>query len=63
AIGEPADRLAPYLRLPGRLWLTQTHLDLELSVDQIALPIRLAGLDANPGWVPALGRVVSIHFR
>ncbi|HLO03158.1 MAG TPA: hypothetical protein VK191_08625, partial [Symbiobacteriaceae bacterium] len=46
AIGEPADRLAPYLRLPGRLWLTQTHLDLELSVDQIALPIRLAGLDA-----------------
>lgn len=63
AIGAPPDQLAPYLQIRGRLWLTETHLDLELSIEEIRLPIRLAGLDANPGWVPALRRVVSFHFR
>ena len=25
--------------------------------------IRMAGLDRDPGWVPAAGRVISFHFE
>jgi hypothetical protein len=28
----------------------------------VRLPVRLAGLDINPGWVPWLGRVVTFHY-
>ena len=27
-----------------------------------AVPVRLAGLDINPGWLPWLGRVVQFHY-
>ena len=33
-----------------------------MDLDQIDIAVRLAGLDANPGWVPALGRVVTFSF-
>ncbi len=47
----------------GRLTCTATHVDLHMSMDQIDIAVRLAGLDANPGWVPALGRVVTFFFE
>jgi hypothetical protein len=31
-------------------------------MNAIRLPVRLAGLDINPGWLPWLGRVVSFHY-
>lgn len=46
----------------GRLYLTSTHVDLVMPMQEISVPVRLAGLDANPGWVPELGRVVTFHF-
>lgn len=46
----------------GRLEWTATHVDLHMDLSQIDIAVRLAGLDANPGWVPALGRVVTFHF-
>jgi hypothetical protein len=51
------------LRRHGRLAFTATHVDLHMGLDQIDIAVRLAGLDANPGWVPALGRVVTFHFE
>ncbi len=47
----------------GRIWVTSTHVDLVMDLSQASGPVRLAGLDADPGWVPALGRVVKFHFR
>lgn len=47
----------------GRLYVSATHIDLVMELEAIALPVRLAGLDINPGWVPALGRVIQFHFR
>ena len=52
-----------WLRVPGWLYVTPTHVDLVTSLEAISLPVRLAGLDRNPGWVGRLGRVVSFHFR
>jgi hypothetical protein len=46
----------------GKLFVTRTHVDLVMNMDQISVPARFAGLDANPGWVPDLGRVVNFHF-
>lgn len=49
--------------IPGRLFVTRTHVDLVVPIDHISLRARRAGLDRDPGWVPELGRVVLFHFR
>jgi hypothetical protein len=46
----------------GRLYVTDTHVDLVMSMKEISLAVRKAGLDANPGWRPELGRVINFHF-
>ena len=51
------------LRVPGRLYVSRTHVDLVASLEHISLPARLAGLDRNPGWLPDFGRVVYFHFE
>ncbi len=48
--------------LPARVHLTVTHLDLMMSLADLPLEVRLAGLDRDPGWVPAAGRYVAFHF-
>ena len=60
---EAADLGPVLLQLPGRLQAGPTHVDLSVPLDAVRLPVRLAGLDRNPGWVPDLARVVSFHFR
>lgn len=47
----------------GHLYMTTTHIDLVMSLDDISVPVRLAGLDRNPGWLADLGRVVLFHFE
>jgi hypothetical protein len=51
------------LKAPGRLHVTSSHVDLIASVEAISLPVRLAGLDRDPGWLPDFGRVVYFHFE
>lgn len=50
------------LRRRGRLAISRTHIDLYLPLEQVSLPIRRAGLDADPGWMPDLGYIVLFHF-
>ncbi|MEZ4771289.1 MAG: hypothetical protein R2844_23080, partial [Caldilineales bacterium] len=58
-----ADGLPETLLLrSGQVRATRTHLDLYLPLDAASLPVRQSGLDLDPGWVPALGRVVQFHF-
>jgi hypothetical protein len=56
-------RAETFLLRTGRLWVTSTHVDLVMDLGQATGPVRLAGLDADPGWMPELGRVVKFHFR
>lgn len=51
------------LRRRGRLYVTATHVDLVMSLDQVSLSVRMAGLDRSPGWLGAFGRVVLFHFE
>jgi len=46
----------------GQLIVSRTHVDLRMSMEEISIPVRRAGLDRNPGWVPDLARIVYFHF-
>lgn len=51
------------LHHPGTLYVSRTHIDLRLTLDQISLPIRRAGLDRSPGWLPQFSRIFTIYFE
>ncbi|AMK76234.1 MULTISPECIES: hypothetical protein [Methylomonas] len=50
------------LALAAQIQYSPSHIDLYAPMNAIRLPVRLAGLDINPGWLPWLGRVVSFHY-
>jgi acetyl/propionyl-CoA carboxylase alpha subunit len=50
-------------RIPARVALTATRVDVFYSLNRHPIEIRLAGLDRDPGWVPAAGRFVAFHFE
>jgi hypothetical protein len=50
------------LRQAGRVEITRTHVDLFLPSEAADAQLRRAGLDANPGWQPAYGYVVTVHY-
>ncbi|MCQ8119499.1 hypothetical protein [Methylomonas rosea] len=50
------------LALSAQIHYSPSHIDLYAPMNAIRLPVRLAGLDINPDWLPWLGRVVSFHY-
>ena len=60
---EPADP-GPFLcRQQSRICVTPTHIDLFFSLARLPIEIRIAGLDRDPGWVPAAGKFIAFHFE
>jgi hypothetical protein len=57
-----ADAIDDALTVQGRLYVTSSHIDLVMKLDRADLALRRAGLDRDPGWLPAYGRVVYFHF-
>ncbi|HEY6411865.1 MAG TPA: hypothetical protein VIY29_30775, partial [Ktedonobacteraceae bacterium] len=66
ALGEPLDEAGRLVELLlnkyGLLEVCRTHVDLFMSMEEISLPVRRAGLDRDPGWMPDLARIVYFHF-
>jgi hypothetical protein len=59
-----ADDPVPMLcQHPARVFVTPAHVDVLLNLDTLPIEIRLAGLDRNPGWLPAAGRTIMFHFE
>jgi hypothetical protein len=56
----PAARLL--LRQRARVRTTPVHVDVEFSLATLPIEVRLAGLDRDPGWMPAAGRAIAFHF-
>jgi hypothetical protein len=56
------DSAVALLYKAGHIAVSRTHIDLFMPFDQICIPVRRAGLDTNPGWVPELGYIVLFHF-
>ncbi len=46
----------------AKLVCSATCVDVHLSLDALPIEIRLAGLDRDPGWIPAAGRSLAFHF-
>jgi hypothetical protein len=54
--------LRTVLRLRARVGVSDTHVDVHVALAELPIEVRLAGLDRDPGWVPAAGRSVAFHF-
>jgi hypothetical protein len=46
----------------ARVSVTTTHVDVDMALSELLVELRMAGLDRDPGWVPAAGRFVAFHF-
>lgn len=62
-LGADADPVADLLLRRGQLYVTSSHVDLVLPLAGVSLPVRIAGLDFDPGWLPAFGRIVQFHYE
>jgi hypothetical protein len=64
ALGALPGPALPFLcARSGRLSLSATRLDVAFPLADHPVAIRLAGLDRTPGWVPAAGRVIELHYE
>jgi hypothetical protein len=63
ALNYDGDISEMLLLCAGRLYITSTHVDLVMRMEDISLPVRMAGLDIDPGWLPDFGRVIQFHFE
>lgn len=61
ATGDPALGLSS-LAIAGQCRIGAERVDVDLALADLPLPLRLAGLDRDPGWLPAEGRAIAFHF-
>ena len=54
--------LALCLPLHAQVQVRSERLDLHFSLETLPLALRLAGLDRDPGWLPAAGSDIRFHF-
>jgi hypothetical protein len=59
--GEGLD--AGSLRLRARLALREDRVEVTFGLAELPIAVRLAGLDRDPGWLPAEGRSVYFSFE
>lgn len=64
ALSLPApEAIATCLNLSARIERRGERLDVCFALQHLPLAVRLAGLDRNPGWVPASGCDLRFHFE
>lgn len=61
-IEDPGQAVATLMQLPGEIRVDPEHVEVSFALDTHPLAIRLAGLDRDPGWIPAAGRSVGFRF-
>jgi len=49
-------------RQQARLEITAARVDVRFELAKHPIELRLAGLDRDPGWVPAAGRTLVFHY-
>jgi hypothetical protein len=62
-IGQPREADSLLCVHAARIVTSPAHLDVFFSLDAHPIAIRLAGLDRNPGWIPAADRIVTFHYE
>ncbi len=46
----------------GTIYVSSSHVDVVMPLDAVSFPLRLSGLDRDPGWQPMFGRVILFHY-
>lgn len=59
---EHEDAAFVLCRHTARIVATPTRVDVLLRLVELPIEIRRAGLDRDPGWLPAAGRSFAFHF-
>jgi hypothetical protein len=63
ALGLPSRQaLALTVVLPARVQADAPRVDVHFALASLPLVLRLAGLDRDPGWLPAAGCDIRFHF-
>jgi hypothetical protein len=62
ALADHEPSLGRLLLVPARIHVGTTHVEVVAPLDAVHLSVRRRALDSDPGWVPALGRVIRFHF-
>jgi hypothetical protein len=62
-LGETGDIGRALCEYRARVFVTATHMDVMFSLAELLVEIRLAGLDRDPGWITATGRIIRFHFE
>ena len=47
---------------PARVEVGAARVDIRSPLADLPIDVRLAGLDRDPGWIPAAGRFVAFHY-
>jgi hypothetical protein len=64
ALGVHEERVPSILlRRHARVLVTDTRVDVVFRLADHVIEVRLAGLDRDPGWIPAARRDVRFHFE
>ena len=66
ALGFPGGSTAALrllLQQSARIQTSATHVRVFFSLAQHPLEIRVAGLDRDPGWIPATGRTFTFYYE
>jgi len=63
ALGAEGDVAARVCRHCAEVAVTPTRVDVHLALAELPLALRTAGLDRDPGWIPAAGRALAFHFE
>lgn len=59
---DTGQAVAALIALPGEIRVDPQHVEVSFALDAHPLAIRLAGLDRDPGWIPAAGRSIGFRF-
>jgi hypothetical protein len=59
---SPEELCSELLIHSARVHVSDTHVDVRLALAELPVAVRRAGLDRDPGWLPAAGRFLSFHF-
>lgn len=64
ALQIDATETASFLcRHRAHIYMSTNGVDVTFGLAQLPIAIRCAGLDRDPGWIPAAGRDVRFHFE
>jgi hypothetical protein len=62
-IDDPEMLVGVLLRHPARIFVSPTAIDVVFALVDLPIAVRIAGLDRDPGWIPAAGRDVRFRFE